>query len=71
MDALPEHTLTLLSVFEGRISLPGIEWNDVIKPQVETFLTGIRQTERKIRLYLIHTAPLQCLPANVLVTSRA
>ncbi|WP_238081075.1 SAVED domain-containing protein [Pseudescherichia vulneris] len=52
MDALPEHTLSLLSLFEGRFPSPGIEWNDVIKPQVETFLTGIRQTERKVRLYL-------------------
>ena len=52
MDALPEHTLSLLSLFEGRFPSPGIEWNNVIKPQVETFLTGIRQTERKVRLYL-------------------
>ncbi|WP_238706315.1 SAVED domain-containing protein, partial [Salmonella enterica] len=52
MDALPEHTLSLLSLFEGRFPSPGIEWNDVIKPQVETFLTSIRQTERKVRLYL-------------------
>ncbi len=52
MDADPEHTLSLLSLFEGRFPSPGIEWNDVIKPQVETFLTGIRQTERKVRLYL-------------------
>ncbi|WP_108429647.1 CBASS system CD-NTase-associated protein Cap4 [Klebsiella aerogenes] len=52
MDALPEHTLSLLSLFEGRFPSPGIEWNDVIKPKVETFLTVIRQTERKIRLYL-------------------
>lgn len=52
MDALPEQTLSLLSLFEGRFPSPGIEWNDVIKPQVETFLTGIRQTERKVRLYL-------------------
>lgn len=52
MDADPEHTLSLLSLFEGRFPSPGIEWNDVVKPQVETFLTGIRQTERKVRLYL-------------------
>jgi len=52
MDALPDYTLSLLSLFEGRFPSPGIEWNDVIKPQVETFLTGIRQTEHKVRLYL-------------------
>ena len=41
-----------VALFEGRFPSPGIEWNDVIKPKVETFLTGIRQTERKVRLYL-------------------
>ncbi|MDU6441836.1 MAG: SAVED domain-containing protein [Pantoea sp.] len=54
MDALPEYTLSLLSLFEGRFPSPGIEWDDVIKPRVVTFLTGIKQTERKVRLYL-HT----------------
>lgn len=52
MDALPEHTLSLLPLFDGRFPSPGIEWEKVIKPRVETFLTRIRQTERKVRLFL-------------------
>ncbi|MDU6435043.1 MAG: SAVED domain-containing protein [Pantoea sp.] len=52
IDALPEHTLSLLPLFDGRFPSPGIEWRESIQPRVETFLTRIRQTERKVRLYL-------------------
>jgi hypothetical protein len=52
IDALPEHTLSLLPLFDGRFPSPGVEWQGSIKPRVETFLTHIRQTERKVRLYL-------------------
>lgn len=37
IDALPEHTLSLLPLFDGRFPSPGIEWRESIQPRVETF----------------------------------
>lgn len=57
IDAHPENSLSLLQHFNGRYLKPGEDWTLAVQPVVESFLAGVKQSERRIRLFMdVHTS---------------
>lgn len=57
IDALPENTLSLMQHFDGRHLKPGADWTSAVQPLVESFLARVKQSDRRIRLFLdVHTS---------------
>ncbi|MBY5439054.1 SAVED domain-containing protein [Rhizobium leguminosarum] len=52
LDATPENTLSLLHMFDARHLQAGADWDTDVRPAVEGFLTGVRETDKNIRLVL-------------------
>lgn len=57
LDASADNRLSLLDRFEGRYLIAGHDWNDDLRPLVETFLRGALDAGQQIRLTLnVHSS---------------
>ncbi|HFN0786003.1 TPA: SAVED domain-containing protein [Klebsiella variicola subsp. variicola] len=57
MDAPQDRTLSLLQHFDDRFLSVGNDWETTVQPLVVEFLTRIKQTENRIRLFMdVHSS---------------
>lgn len=66
VDATPENTLLLLDEFRQRYLQDGREWQQDIRPRVETFLRAAVKRSDKLRLILDAHASIAFLAGSVL-----
>ena len=64
--AAPDYELSLLDRFDARQLRAGGDWTAAIQPEIERFLTRIRQTKKNIRLYLEAHASIAFLAGSLL-----